>query len=98
MSGTYEDLEVWREAMDDLVESVCTHTRDFPKQEQYCLTNQLRVPLCRSRAILRRARDGRLIENQFNSLITRAAHSTKSKPRSRLPPGCTIWTPISPML
>jgi four helix bundle protein len=41
MSGTYEDLEVWREAM-DLVESVYTHTRDFPKQEQYCLTNQLR--------------------------------------------------------
>ena len=45
MSGTYEDLEVWRQAM-DLVESVYMHTnmhtRDFPKQEQYSLTNQLR--------------------------------------------------------
>ncbi len=26
----------------DLVESVYMHTRDFPRQEQYCLTNQLR--------------------------------------------------------
>jgi four helix bundle protein len=41
MSGTYEDLEVWRQAM-DLVESVYMHTRDFPKQGQYSLTNQLR--------------------------------------------------------
>jgi four helix bundle protein len=41
MSGTYEDLEVWRQAM-DLVESVYMHSRDFPRQEQYCLTNQLR--------------------------------------------------------
>jgi four helix bundle protein len=41
MSGTYEDLEVWLLAM-DLVESVYTHTQGFPRQEQYCLTNQLR--------------------------------------------------------
>ena len=41
MSGTYEDLEAWQQAM-DLAESVYSHTQQFPKQELYGLTNQLR--------------------------------------------------------
>jgi len=41
MSGTYEDLEAWQLAM-DLVESVYRHTEEFPRQESYGLTSQLR--------------------------------------------------------
>jgi len=41
MGGTYEDLEAWRLAM-DLVDSIYRCTGNFPKQEQYGLTNQLR--------------------------------------------------------
>ena len=41
MSGTQEELEAWRFAM-DLVESVCRCTQEFAKQEWYGLTNQIR--------------------------------------------------------
>ena len=41
MSGTYTDLEVWRAAM-DLVEGVYKVTKQFPKEEMYGLTSQLR--------------------------------------------------------
>lgn len=41
MSGTYEDLEVWREAMSFVVE-VYRATNSFPKQETYGLSAQLR--------------------------------------------------------
>jgi four helix bundle protein len=37
----YRDLIVWQKAM-DLVESIYLHTRDFPKEEIYGLTSQLR--------------------------------------------------------
>jgi four helix bundle protein len=37
----FRDLLVWKEGM-DLVEQVYRLTRDFPKQELYGLTNQLR--------------------------------------------------------
>ena len=36
----YRDLLVWQEAI-DLVESVYTASRNFPKQETYGLTNQM---------------------------------------------------------
>lgn len=41
MSGTFEDLEAWRLVM-HLVEAVYVSTQNFPRQEQYGLTNQLR--------------------------------------------------------
>jgi four helix bundle protein len=37
----FRDLRVWKDGM-DLVEQVYRLTRDFPKQELYGLTNQLR--------------------------------------------------------
>ncbi len=41
MQGTYEDLKVWRRAM-DLVLEVYRSTGSFPKQEIYGLTSQMR--------------------------------------------------------
>lgn len=41
MSGTYEDLEVWQAAM-DLAVYVYRFTENFPKQEMYGLTSQMR--------------------------------------------------------
>src|SRR5260370_14433262 len=41
MYGTYEDLKVWRRAMDLLLE-VYRCTSSFPKQEIYGLTSQMR--------------------------------------------------------
>jgi four helix bundle protein len=41
MQGTYEDLKVWRRAM-DLVLEVYRSTNSFPKQEIYGLTSQMR--------------------------------------------------------
>jgi four helix bundle protein len=41
MHGTYEDLKVWRRAM-DLVFEVYRGTTAFPKQEMYGLTSQMR--------------------------------------------------------
>ena len=41
MSGTYTDLEVWQAAM-DLAEDVYRNTKNFPKEETYGLTIQLR--------------------------------------------------------
>jgi hypothetical protein len=41
MQGTYEDLKVWRRAM-DLVLEVYRSTGSFPKQEMYGLTSQMR--------------------------------------------------------
>jgi len=41
MQGTYEDLKVWRRAM-DLVLEVYRSTSSFPKQEIYGLTSQMR--------------------------------------------------------
>ena len=40
-AGTYEDLKVWRRAM-DLVVSIYRCTSSFPKQEVYGLTSQMR--------------------------------------------------------
>jgi four helix bundle protein len=40
-TGTYEDLKVWRRAM-DLVLSIYRCTSFFPKQEIYGLTSQMR--------------------------------------------------------
>jgi len=37
----YQDLIVWQKAM-DLVEAVYQKTKDFPKEEIYALTSQLR--------------------------------------------------------
>lgn len=41
MSGTYEDLEVWKAAM-QLVREVYNATQAFPSHELYGLTNQMR--------------------------------------------------------
>ena len=41
MLGTYEDLKVWRRAM-DLVLEVYRSTSSFPRQEIYGLTSQMR--------------------------------------------------------
>jgi four helix bundle protein len=41
MPGTYEDLKVWRRAM-DLVLEIYRSTSSFPKQEIYGLTSQMR--------------------------------------------------------
>jgi hypothetical protein len=41
MHGTYEDLKVWRRAM-DLVLEVYRSTNTFPKHEIYGLTSQMR--------------------------------------------------------
>ena len=41
MGGNYEDLEVWQAAM-DLVLKIYTASKDFPAEERYGLTNQLR--------------------------------------------------------
>jgi len=38
---SYRDLNAWRKAM-DLVELVYTATRNWPKEEMYGLTNQIR--------------------------------------------------------
>ena len=38
---SYQDLTVWQRAM-DLVEGVYRVTKDWPKDEQYGLTNQVR--------------------------------------------------------
>jgi four helix bundle protein len=40
-NGTYEDLKVWRLAM-DLVLEIYRYTASFPKQEIYGLTSQMR--------------------------------------------------------
>ena len=41
MQGTYEDLKVWRRAMDLVLEGYRS-TSSFPKQETYGLTSQMR--------------------------------------------------------
>lgn len=41
MQGTYEDLKVWRRAM-DLVIEIYRSTSSFPRQEIYGLTSQMR--------------------------------------------------------
>ncbi len=41
MQGTYEDMKVWRRAM-DLVLEVYRSTSSFPRQEIYGLTSQMR--------------------------------------------------------
>ena len=41
MHGTYEDLKVWRLAMDLVLEVYCA-TSSFPKHEIYGLTSQMR--------------------------------------------------------
>src|ERR1700746_3850820 len=41
MSGSYQDLRVWQNAM-DLVVSVYHETQGFPKEELYGLTSQMR--------------------------------------------------------
>ena|SRR5271170_5429620 len=41
MSASYQDLRVWQSAM-ELVISVYHETRDFPKEELYGLTSQMR--------------------------------------------------------
>ena len=41
MDGTYEDLKVWRRAM-DLVLEVYSTTSSFPRHEVYGLTSQMR--------------------------------------------------------
>jgi four helix bundle protein len=41
MSQNYRDLVVWQKAM-DLVEMVYTATKQFPKEETYGLTSQIR--------------------------------------------------------
>jgi len=41
MSGTYTDLQVWQAAM-DLAEDVYRITKNFPKEERYGLTIQVR--------------------------------------------------------
>lgn len=41
MSSSYRDLRVWQQAM-DLAEQVYLATENFPKQEMYGLTSQLR--------------------------------------------------------
>jgi len=41
MSGTYTDLQVWQAAM-DLAEDVYRITKNFPKEETYGLTIQVR--------------------------------------------------------
>lgn len=38
---SFRELRVWQKAM-DLVETIYSLTRDFPKQETYALTSQLR--------------------------------------------------------
>lgn len=41
MKGGYQDLIVWGKAM-DLAEAVYRQTRDFPREEAYGLTSQMR--------------------------------------------------------
>lgn len=41
MSGTYRDLKAWQAAM-DMVRDIYRFTREFPKEETYGLTIQLR--------------------------------------------------------
>jgi len=41
MSGTYRDLKAWQTAM-DMVRDIYRLTREFPKEETYGLTIQLR--------------------------------------------------------
>jgi four helix bundle protein len=42
MAGkNYQDLTAWQEAM-NLVESIYKITKQFPKEEQYCLVTQIR--------------------------------------------------------
>ena len=41
MVQTFKDLTVWQEAM-NLVEMIYLQTRDFPKEELYGLTSQIR--------------------------------------------------------
>ncbi len=41
MSGSYRDLRVWQRAM-DLVVSVYCATQEFPREELYGLTSQMR--------------------------------------------------------
>jgi len=41
MSGTYRDLKAWQKAM-GLVQDVYRLTREFPREETYGLTSQLR--------------------------------------------------------
>jgi four helix bundle protein len=41
IAGTYEDLKVWRRAM-DLVVCIYRCTASFPRQEVYSLTSQMR--------------------------------------------------------
>ncbi len=39
--GSHKDLEVWQKAM-DLVESIYSLTKDFPREEIYGLSSQMR--------------------------------------------------------
>jgi len=41
VSASHKDLDVWKRSL-DLVEVVYKITKDFPKDELYGLTNQLR--------------------------------------------------------
>ena len=84
MSGTYEDLEVWRLAM-DLVTVVYERTHDFPKSEMYGLANQMRRAAVSVPSNIAEGK-GRSSDRELVQFLNHAEdHSTNFRRRSELP-------------
>ncbi len=77
----FEDLILWQRAVQMALE-MYKLTADFPASERFGLTNQLRRPLFRSQATLRKVMEDRRRGNMFNFWVTQEAQTAKFKPNS----------------
>ena len=80
----HRDLVAWQKGM-QLVKDIDRVTRDFPREEIYGLTSQLRRPQSLCQAISRRDMDGIRERSFTSSLAMPADHYWKSRRDSRLP-------------
>jgi len=81
MHGTYEDLKVWRLAMDLVLEVYCT-TSSFPKHEIYGLTSQMRRAAVSIPVISPRARGVFRAKNYYSFYTMREDLCWNFRPKS----------------
>ena len=74
MGGTYEDLEVWQASM-VLIVKIYAASRNFPADERYGLTNQLRRAAVSVASNIAEGK-GRISDKELLQFLSRARGST----------------------
>jgi four helix bundle protein len=74
MSASYRELQVWQKSM-QLAKFIYETTREFPKEEIYCLTNQLRRSAISIPSNIAEG-NGRNSDNEFKRFLLIALGST----------------------